>query len=229
VLTRNEAIFATAVGGGLLAVSISQASTYLWHLGSNPLEHIWLVGMVIGALLGSQILIRLAILNWKSNQFFIAFLCIIVVMLAERFSFVTTEAAMQSRAQSTIRAQNLESPEYRQAMQRSDNYQRQLNNLMSAYNDLPPTYATKRENIQRQIDSIGAKLERAQKAASSIDVSLVGKSLGDKGNGLARLIAFVQCAMPITINIATIMLVRGRGGASGKKSNVRPLRASSAA
>lgn len=231
-ITPAEATFAAVVGGSLLAVSISQGSSHVWHMGTTALEHLWLVGMVVGALLGSQIMLRLAILNWKSDQFAIAFVLLCLVLGAERFSFITTRDAVHGRAATTIRSENLSSPEYRQAMKQVENYQKQVDSLMNSYDSLPVTYATKKENVQKQINTTTAKLERAQKMANSVNVSVTGKTMHDGGVGMSKLIALLQSAIPIAINLGTIMLSGSRQKRSispvrsspGKKPQARPAR-----
>ena len=121
-LTRAEIVTGVTIGGGLLAVSIAQGASYFWAWGETTVEHMYLVGMVVGVLLGSQMLIRQGILNWKKGHTKIATGCVLIVCIAEFLSFMTTQAAVQGRAANTIRSENHSSPEYRQAMKQVNNY-----------------------------------------------------------------------------------------------------------
>lgn len=224
-LSKGEAAFAAVIGGGLLAVSISQGASYVWGMGSTALEHAWLVGMVCGALLGSQILIRLGILNWKRENFVMAFVCFMLVAGAERFSYITTRDAVQGRAANTIRAENLSSPEYARAVKALENHQRRFDVLADARAKLDATLAaTPAENMRnraavgkdierntRDMNAAAARVERAQAAVNAVNVSVLGGTMRDGGEGMSRLIALLQSAMPIGINIGTMMLVGIRG------------------
>ena len=209
-ITPGEMLAATLIGGGLLAVSIAQAGSYLWSWGSNPIEHLYLMSVVIFSLLSSQVLIRTAILNWKNSNHLIAIICILVCCGIETFSYKTTKLAMQGRAAETIRAENRNSPEYKKAEKNEARYERQLLSLEKSYRDTPADHSTARNRIAKNIQNMNTKILRAQQITGKVNVSITGAGMTDGGTGFATLIALLQSLIPIVINLSTMMVSAAR-------------------
>lgn len=212
-LTPGEITFAAIMGGGLLTMSIAQASSELWAWGSNPIERFYLMGLVVFSLLSSQFLIRAAILNWKNTNTIIAVICILVVCGIETFSYKTTKLAIQGRAAETVQAENKGSDEYKTALRNEKRYERQLAALEQSYIDTPADHSTARKRIADDITTKTNELLKAQLATGSVNVSITGANIG---SSFSVLVAILQTLIPIVINLACMMITAARQGKASK-------------
>ena len=234
-LTPGERAACIAVAGGCLAVSIMQAGHHMWQMAATPIQQVWLIGTVVFLLTGSQVIARLTGRNIAQRNFLISSLCLVCICFLEMFSIATSMASLDGRVASARRSQNLASPEYTMAMQNVSNYQQQIESLRSSSKKLPANYATKRQQLNDRITMLQTRMERAQRSANEIDVSVTGQTMdriqertGVSSTDMALTAAIMQSTTPLMINLAVGALVMRRkvttGVVPGKKQQ-RHLRA----
>ena len=214
MLNKNELWFAAVMGGGLLLISIAQAGSELAGWGNTPIEKFYLIGLVVFALLSSQILIRTTILNYGAGNVKVAIVALSLVCGVESFSFITTKLAIQGRAHAAAASENTSSREFKTAAKNERRYERQLQQLERSYNDTPANQSTARNRIAQDIKAKNQQLLAAQRITGTVNTSVTGSIIGSR---FVILVAALQSLIPIVINLSTMMIAGNRSSSRSQR------------
>lgn len=229
LLTKGEKRAMVAVAAGCVLISFAQAVSGTLHWASNPLESVWVCGMIFCALAGSQALMRLAERNYAFKRGLRATVFAVAACVIELVSVNWSLNAVDMRLEDTIRTETLNSPEYRQIQSGIKSMESDIQSLQNKIRGACDDCRTNVTTYTDQIASLRREIRRETRRAQNLDVSSTGRTManiessyGVTKTDIAFLIAIALSIIPAFINIGTSEVASNPRVVAGKKSKGRP-------
>lgn len=208
-LSTGLSLAAVVVAGVCLATSLAQAGIFIDGFMGSGIQRNIMIGGILGALLGSQVLGRLVGSAIKAKAPSWAVLVgVISIVIIEALSIVVSTISFDGNLLASSRQTNLDSPEYLQTQANIKVYRDQIDTLQNQINDLPSDWITKRNLASEKILALQEKVMQQQDRANAVNVATsdqafdrLADTTGFKQQDISLIMGLLLSLVPMAINL----------------------------